>query len=326
MFVIVTGVSFFLFAQDFGVAAGAIAAVGAILAMALATVVWVNWRAGKAKLAMMTEPRAQFVLSDDAVEMKTDRGSGRFPWATIRQIWKFPQVWLVDDGPQPIPHASAGQHSRPRRCNSWTSKYNRGRWAPPDEDDPDEHSRVSSQIRFARFRRAGVFKAPPPSRPRKPRPPQSRCPARCTSSNLGSTPAAAARASSRRPAPATRAACGSPIPSPKCASLPCQMLGATLVTVQTGPAGKQVNRIYVEDGSDIDKEFLYVLVDRSHARIAFVVSTEGGVNIEEVAHKTPEKIVSFSVDPATGIMADDGRTAAKALDLPATSPSNARRW
>ncbi len=94
------------------------------------------------------------------------------------------------------------------------------------------------------------------------------------------------------------------------------MLGATLVTVQTGPAGKQVNRLYIEDGSAIDKEFyLSMLVDRSAARIAFVVSTEGGVNIEDVAHKTPEKIVSFSVDPATGVMPHHGRTAAKALGL-----------
>jgi len=95
-----------------------------------------------------------------------------------------------------------------------------------------------------------------------------------------------------------------------------EMLGATLVTVQTGPAGKVVNRLYIEDGSDIDKEFyLSMLVDRSAARIAFVLSTEGGVNIEDVAHKTPEKIVSFAVDPATGIMPHHGRTAAKALGL-----------
>ena len=94
------------------------------------------------------------------------------------------------------------------------------------------------------------------------------------------------------------------------------MLGATLVTAQTGPAGKQVNRLYVEDGSDIDKEFyLSMLVDRAVARISFVVSTEGGVNIEDVAHNTPEKIHSFSVDPATGIMPHHGRTAARALGL-----------
>jgi succinyl-CoA synthetase beta subunit len=95
-----------------------------------------------------------------------------------------------------------------------------------------------------------------------------------------------------------------------------QMLGATLVTIQTGPAGKQVNRLYIEDGSDIEKEFyLSALVDRETSRISFVVSTEGGMDIEEVAHKTPEKIVTFSVDPATGIMPHHGRTVAKALKL-----------
>ncbi|UTD26915.1 ADP-forming succinate--CoA ligase subunit beta [Bradyrhizobium sp. WD16] len=95
-----------------------------------------------------------------------------------------------------------------------------------------------------------------------------------------------------------------------------QMLGATLVTVQTGPAGKQVNRLYIEEGSDIEKElYLSALVDRETSRIAFVVSTEGGMDIEEVAHKTPEKIVSFSVDPATGVMPHHGRTAAQALGL-----------
>jgi succinyl-CoA synthetase beta subunit len=95
-----------------------------------------------------------------------------------------------------------------------------------------------------------------------------------------------------------------------------EMLGATLVTVQTGPAGKQVNRLYIEEGSEIDKEFyLSLLVDRVTSRISFVVSTEGGMNIEDVAHDTPEKIVSFSVDPATGIMGHHGRTVAKALGL-----------
>src|SRR6476661_7855820 len=95
-----------------------------------------------------------------------------------------------------------------------------------------------------------------------------------------------------------------------------QMLGATLVTVQTGPHGKQVNRLYIEEGSDIDKEFyLSILVDRETSEVAFVVSTEGGVNIEDVAHNNPEKIVTFSVDPATGIMGHHGRTVAKALNL-----------
>jgi succinyl-CoA synthetase beta subunit len=95
-----------------------------------------------------------------------------------------------------------------------------------------------------------------------------------------------------------------------------QMLGATLVTAQTGTAGKQVNRLYIEEGADIDKElYLSALVDRVAARVAFVLSTEGGVNIEEVAHRTPEKILSFSIDPATGAMPHHGRTAARALGL-----------
>ena len=95
-----------------------------------------------------------------------------------------------------------------------------------------------------------------------------------------------------------------------------QMLGNTVVTIQTGPNGKQVNRLYIEDGSDIAKEFyLSMLVDRATARVAFVVSTEGGMNIEEVAHATPEKIITFSVDPATGIMPHHGRAVAKALKL-----------
>src|ERR1700754_4375024 len=95
-----------------------------------------------------------------------------------------------------------------------------------------------------------------------------------------------------------------------------QMLGATLVTIQTGEHGKQVNRLYIEDGSDIEKEFyLSALVDRETSEIAFVVSTEGGMDIEEVAHKTPEKIVTFSVDPATGVMPHHGRRVAKVLGL-----------
>jgi succinyl-CoA synthetase beta subunit len=95
-----------------------------------------------------------------------------------------------------------------------------------------------------------------------------------------------------------------------------EMLGNTLVTIQTGPAGKQVNRLYIEDGSDIEKEFyLSALVDRVTSRVSFVVSTEGGMDIEEVAHSTPEKIHTFSVDPATGVMPHHGRTVAKALNL-----------
>jgi succinyl-CoA synthetase beta subunit len=95
-----------------------------------------------------------------------------------------------------------------------------------------------------------------------------------------------------------------------------QMLGKTLVTAQTGPAGKQVNRLYVEEGAEIAKEFyLSMLVDRTTSRVAFVVSTEGGMDIEKVAHDSPEKIVTFSVDPATGIMPHHGRKIADALGL-----------
>jgi succinyl-CoA synthetase beta subunit len=95
-----------------------------------------------------------------------------------------------------------------------------------------------------------------------------------------------------------------------------RLLGSTLVTHQTGPNGKQVTRLYVEEGSAIDKEFyLSALVDRATAQVAFVVSTEGGMDIEEVAHRTPEKIITFSVDPATGVMPHHGRRVAKALGL-----------
>jgi succinyl-CoA synthetase beta subunit len=95
-----------------------------------------------------------------------------------------------------------------------------------------------------------------------------------------------------------------------------QMLGKTLVTAQTGPAGKTVNRLYIEEGASIDRElYLSALVDRVASRVAFVLSTEGGVNIEEVAHKTPEKIRSFAIDVATGAMPHHGRNAAHALGL-----------
>ncbi|WIV50240.1 ADP-forming succinate--CoA ligase subunit beta [Marivivens sp. LCG002] len=100
------------------------------------------------------------------------------------------------------------------------------------------------------------------------------------------------------------------------AELAKQMLGKTLVTHQTGPAGKQVNRIYIEDGSDIERElYLALLVDRQSSRISFVCSTEGGMDIEEVAASTPEKILSFSVDPATGYQPYHGRRIAFALGL-----------
>ena len=95
-----------------------------------------------------------------------------------------------------------------------------------------------------------------------------------------------------------------------------EMLGQTLVTIQTGEAGKQVNRLYIEEGAQIAAEFyLSMLVDRETGQVAYVVSTEGGMDIETVAHDTPEKIVTFSVDPATGVMPHHGRAVAKALGL-----------
>ena len=95
-----------------------------------------------------------------------------------------------------------------------------------------------------------------------------------------------------------------------------KMLGRTLVTHQTGPAGKQVNRVYIEDGSGIETElYLALLVDRETSRVGFVCSTEGGMDIEEVAASTPEKIINFSVDPATGFQAFHGRRIAFSLGL-----------
>ncbi len=95
-----------------------------------------------------------------------------------------------------------------------------------------------------------------------------------------------------------------------------KMLGRTLVTHQTGPAGKQVNRVYIEDGSGIETElYLALLVDRQTSRVGFVCSTEGGMDIEEVAANTPEKILNFSVDPATGYQPFHGRKIAFALGL-----------
>jgi succinyl-CoA synthetase beta subunit len=95
-----------------------------------------------------------------------------------------------------------------------------------------------------------------------------------------------------------------------------RMLGMTLVTHQTGPAGKLVQRLYIEEGTAIAKElYLSILVDRATSQVAFIVSTEGGMNIEEVAHDTPEKITTVHVDPATGLMPHHTRRMAKALKL-----------
>jgi succinyl-CoA synthetase beta subunit len=93
-----------------------------------------------------------------------------------------------------------------------------------------------------------------------------------------------------------------------------RLLGSTLVTHQTGPHGKEVRRLYIEDGSAIDREYyLSALVDRTTSRVAFVASTEGGMDIEEVARTSPEKILSFSIDPATGLMPHHARHVANAF-------------
>src|ERR1700741_776121 len=104
-----------------------------------------------------------------------------------------------------------------------------------------------------------------------------------------------------------------------------EMLGRVLVTHQTGPAGKQVNRLYIEEGAAIAKEFyLSLLVDRETSRVSVVASTEGGMNIEDVAHDTPEKIATFSIDPATGVRAHHGLMLAEALGLSGDLAKQAR--
>ncbi len=104
-----------------------------------------------------------------------------------------------------------------------------------------------------------------------------------------------------------------------------EMLGNTLVTIQTGPAGKQVNRLYITDGADIAHEYyLSLLVDRKSSRIAMVVSTEGGMDIEAVAHDSPEKITTLTIDPATGITDADAAAAADALRLSGDTADQAK--
>jgi succinyl-CoA synthetase beta subunit len=105
-----------------------------------------------------------------------------------------------------------------------------------------------------------------------------------------------------------------------------EMLGHTLVTKQTGSAGKQVNRLYIEDGADIDRElYLSILVDRSVGKNAFVVSTEGGMDIETVAHDTPEKIVTVAIDPIAGVTDADIKTLSDALKLSGEAAADAAK-
>ena len=103
-----------------------------------------------------------------------------------------------------------------------------------------------------------------------------------------------------------------------------EMLGHTLVTKQTGPAGKQVNRLYIEDGADIARElYCSLLVDRSSGEVAFVVSTEGGMDIEGVAHDTPDKIITVDIDPLAGVTPENVEAIAKALQLDGAARADA---
>ena len=95
-----------------------------------------------------------------------------------------------------------------------------------------------------------------------------------------------------------------------------QIMGMQLVTHQTGPEGKEVRRVYIEEGSNIvDEMYLSLLVDRQSSQVSFIVSTEGGVNIEEVAEETPEKITTVSIDPSDGVTSQDIDNLSLALNL-----------
>ena len=103
-----------------------------------------------------------------------------------------------------------------------------------------------------------------------------------------------------------------------------EMLGHTLVTKQTGAAGKQVNRLYIEDGADIARElYCSLLVNRESGKVAFVVSTEGGMDIEGVAHDTPEKIITVDIDPTQGVTASDVERISAALKLEGAAKADA---
>ncbi|RZA12913.1 MAG: ADP-forming succinate--CoA ligase subunit beta, partial [Proteobacteria bacterium] len=105
-----------------------------------------------------------------------------------------------------------------------------------------------------------------------------------------------------------------------------EMLGNTLVTIQTGDAGKQVNRLYVTDGVDIASEYyLSMVVDRASGQVAMIVSTEGGMDIEAVAHDTPDKIATITIDPAQGFMPHHGRAVAFALKLKGDTNKQAQK-
>ena len=96
-----------------------------------------------------------------------------------------------------------------------------------------------------------------------------------------------------------------------------EIMGMQLVTHQTGPEGKEVSRVYIEEGSNIDEElYLSILVDRKTSQVSFIVSTEGGVNIEEVAEETPEKITTVAIDSEDGVTEDNINILSDSLCLP----------
>ncbi|MGI9400359.1 MAG: ADP-forming succinate--CoA ligase subunit beta [Rhizobiaceae bacterium] len=104
-----------------------------------------------------------------------------------------------------------------------------------------------------------------------------------------------------------------------------EMLGNTLVTKQTGPQGKQVNRLYLEDGADIDRElYLSILIDRETGLVSFVASTEGGMDIEAVAEETPEKIHTIGINPETGVTSEDAARLCDAFELDGAAREDGR--
>ena len=103
-----------------------------------------------------------------------------------------------------------------------------------------------------------------------------------------------------------------------------QILGMQLVTHQTGPAGQKVRRLLIEDGADIKKEYyVSVVTDRASQKVAMMASSEGGMDIEEVAHKTPEKIIKVFIDPIKGIGDDQAKQLADGIGVPAGSTAKA---
>ncbi|WP_397408694.1 ADP-forming succinate--CoA ligase subunit beta [Polaromonas sp.] len=103
-----------------------------------------------------------------------------------------------------------------------------------------------------------------------------------------------------------------------------EILGMQLVTHQTGPEGQKVRRLYIEDGADIQKEYyVSIVTDRATQKVAFIASSEGGMDIEEVAHSTPEKIITEYIDPLTGLSDAQATKIANGIGLPPESTAQA---